>query len=506
MSRLDKKTRNKIREIFKETGTIRSTAKRVGVSRNAVRREIRYPINPGPEARKTSPRPSKLDPYKAKICYLVVEKHLSAVRVLEEIKDLGYEGGYSILKDYIRTVRPKRGRGPTSPIDHPPGHEGQMDWSPHNVTLAGRQQVVHTGSIVLCFSRWLYMRFALDETIESVIHLHEDAFKELEAVPATMTYDNMTTVGFHRGPGDVWINPQFKAFADEYGFDIIILPPGAKDRHGMVERPFHYIENNFLAGREFADLEDLNRRGDLWRYEVANVRIHGTLRERPIDRLKRERPFLKPLPQVLAKTYYREVERLIHRDFCVAIDTNRYSASPNLVGNQAKVRLYENHLEIWVNDKMDCRHTYCESRHQRQVLPEHENAFKKLTSQSRLLEKAFLRLGEPAKSYYDGLKRERRAAAGYHLQRILKLADRYGSDVVAGAISYAQRYGAYSADAVMRVVHGKALKRKGKPLPRTQDVPENIKQWLRSCAVENQDLDSYDRLISSIIDDTEDDS
>ena len=78
--------------------------------------------------------------------------------------------------------------------------------------------------------------------------------------------------------------------------------------------------------------------------------------------------------------------------------------------------------------------------------------------------------------------------------------------MVAGAISYAQRYGAYSADSVIRVVHGKALKRKGKPLPKTQDVPENIKQWLRSCAVENQDLDSYNRLISSIIDDTEDDS
>jgi len=506
MSRLDKKSLKKIREIFKETGSIRSTAKRVGVSRNAVRREIRRPIHPGAEARKTSPRPSNLDPYKAKISYLVAEKHLSAVRVLEEIKELGYQGGYSILKDYIRTIRAKRTKGPTAPIDHPPGHEGQMDWSVHRVILGGREQAVHTGSIVLCFSRWFYLGFFMDETIESVIRLHEEAFKELEAVPATMTYDNMTTVGFHKGPGEIWINPRFKAFADEYGFEIIILRPGAKDRHGIVERPFHYIENNFLAGREFADLEDLNRRADLWRHKVANMRVHGTLRERPIDRLKRERPFLKPLPQLLKNTYYKEVDRIIYTDFCVAIDTNRYSASPNLIGNQAKVRLYEEHLEIWVDDKMDCRHTYCQGRHQRQVLPEHENAYRKLTSQGALLEKAFLRIGEPAKSYYDGLKRERGSAAGYHLQRILKLADRYGSDVVAGAISYAQRYGAYSADAIIRVIHGKALKSKGKPLPKTEDVPENIKQWLRSCAVERQDLDAYDRMVSKIIDeDTEED-
>lgn len=279
MSYLDKKTRSKIKQVFGETGSIRATAKKVGVSRNAVRRQIRRSHNPEAKLRTTSKRPSKLDAYKAKIQHLVQEKKLSAVRVLEEIKAIGYEGGYSILKDYIRTIRPKRQRGPTTLIDHPPGHEAQMDWSPHKVILGGREQTVHTGSIVLCFSRWLYMHFFLDETIDNVIRLHEGAFQELGAVPATITYDNMTTVGFHKGPGEVWINPRFKSFAEKLGFEVIILRPGAKDRHGMVERPFHYIENNFLAGREFADTEDLNRRGEVWRHQTANVRIHGTLSE-----------------------------------------------------------------------------------------------------------------------------------------------------------------------------------------------------------------------------------
>ena len=496
MSRLDKKTQKKIMDIYKKTGSIRATEKKVGVSRNAVRRQLRGAIDPGKRAKKASQSPSKLDAYKAKICHLVKEKHLSAVRVLEEIRQLGYQGEYSILTDYIRTIRPKRTRGPTTHIDHAPGHEAQMDWSPHKVIVGGRELTVHIGSIVLCFSRWFYMQFFLDETIESVIRLHEETFKELEAVPATITYDNMTTVGFHKGPGTVWINPEFKAFAEKFGFKVIILPPGAKDRHGIVERPFHYIQNNFLAGRQFSDLEDLNRRGDLWRLQVANVRIHGTLRERPHDRLQRERPFLNPLPRILTNTYYREVERLIQRDFSVAIDTNRYSASPELVGKRAKIRLYEEYLELWVDERMDCRHVYCEGRHQRQVLPEHEAAFKELSSQSTLLENAFMRIGEVAKSYYEGLKKERGNAAGYHLQRILKLADRYGSDVVAGALSYAQRYGAYSSEAIVRVVHGKALRRKGKLPSTTEDMPENIRQWLRTCAVQKQDIKTYDRLIS----------
>jgi len=494
MSRLNEQERKRIRELFQKTGSIRATAERAGVSRNAVRRELRRLAIP--QAVATVARKSKLDPFKDKIGYLVVEKHLSAVRVLEEIRALGFSGGYSILKDYVRIVRPKGRKRPTAPLPHAPRVEAQMDWSPHAIVLAGREQIVHTGSIILCFSRWLFFRHFPDETLEHVIRLHQEAFTELGAVPQTITYDNMTTVGRHTGPGQVWINPVFKTFADTYDFKVIILPPGAKERHGMVERPFHYIENNFLAGREFADLEDLNARADWWRANTANVRIHGTLRERPVDRLQRERPFLKPLPQTKEDACYREVDRQIHRDFCVAVDTNRYSASPHLIGQEAKVRLYQDHLEIWVNGQLDCRHTYVNARYERKVLPEHEKTYKEITGQHQLLKDAFFRLGPQAQSYYEGLRRERGAGAGYHLQRILQLADRYGSDVIAGALAHAMRYGAFSADAVLRVTRGKAL-RQGRQTA-VHAMPEEIRNWLRSCAVESQDPQFYDQLLGEI--------
>ena len=494
MSRLTEKQQSQIREAFQRTGSIRRTVKETGFSRNAVRRALNpHAVPPAPASH---PRPSKLDPYKAKIGYLVREKDLTAVRVMEEISEVGYKGGYSILKEHIRTIRPRPYRRPAPPIDHPPGQEGQMDWSPHRVILGGRNQIVHTGSIVLCFSRWLFFHHFPDETLENVIRLHEEAFQELGAVPETITYDNMTTVGRHSGPSEVWINPTFQGFADAYGFKIVILPPGAKERHGKVERPFHYIEHNFLAGREFQDMEDLNHRADAWRANTANVRIHGTLRERPVDRLQRERPYLKPLPQRLNALVYKDVDRLIHSDFCVIVNTNRYSVNPNLIGQYAKVRLYDAHLEIWVNQELDCKHTYIQGQYQRQVLPEHEQLYKKITGQTQLLEKAFLRLGQPAQTYYEGLKKHRRAAAGYHLQRILTYADRYGNDVVSGALAYAERYGAYSADAVLRILTGKKPKTNIPP----RDIPENIRQWLRTCAVEKQDLRFYD----SLVDDEED--
>lgn len=495
MSRLKEEKCEDIRKMFKQTGSIRATAKLVHVSRKAVKRVLSgLPC----KASKAILRPSKLDDYKAKIKYLVCEKRLSAVRVLEEIRDLGYSGGYSILKDYVSIVRPKPFRRPTQPIDHPPGHEGQMDWSEEQVIIGGKQQTIHIGSFVLCFSRWLYFDFFSNETMERVVSLHEAAFKELGAVPEIITYDNMTTVGMHVGPGEVWINPAFKRFAESYGFAIVILPPGAKERHGKIERPFGYIKHNFLAGREFHDMDDLVARGHNWRANQANVRIHGTLRERPVDRLIREKPYLKPLPNHLADNVYKQVERLIHTDFCVAIDTNRYSASPRLIGRQAKVRLYRTHLEIWVaadNDALDCKHAYLEGKHQRQVLPEHESLYKAMTGQRRLLEDAFLRIGEVANSYYEGLIKERKAAAGYHLKRIIQYAERYGRDVVAGALTYAAKYDTFSADAVLRIIKGKNPKPGKSSL--NANVPENVRQFLKAYSVEKQELKNYDELIKN---------
>ena len=491
MGRLSNEQKYLIHKAFKETGTIRGTKNITGISRKAIRRELDRITNPIPKVSKGAVRKSKLDPYKAKIVYLVKEKGLSAVRILEEINELGYDGGYSILKDYIRGIRPKNKKRPRPPIDHPPGNEAQMDWSPHKVIIRGKEEIVHTGSIVLCYSRWLFMRHFTDETLESVISLHEKAFQELSAVPEIITYDNMTTVGRHVGPGKVWINPRFDRFAKEYGFEIVILLPGAKERHGKVERPFHYIENNFLAGREFDSMEDLNSRADQWRWNKANVRIHGTLKQKPVDRLAREMPYLKRLPINSLDVNYKEVDRKINIDFCVVIDNKRYSVNPDLIGERAKIRLYKDHLEIWVNNELHCKHMYSEKN--RNVLPEHEDLYKKMTGQKRLLEDAFIRLGEPAKIFYEGLQETRKAAAGYHIQRILKYSDRYGSDIVVGALVYASKHGAYSADSVLQIISGKKLKNQ-----KTMDrVPDNVRQYLEAYAVEKQSLDHYDQVIQN---------
>lgn len=503
----DEKRRQRILATYRSTGSIRATVRRLHISIHVVRRVLRGK----PSERmihNPSPRPSKLDAFRGLVEHLVVEEKLSAVLIFERVRELGYSGGYSILKELVRLIRPRGRRKPTTPLPHPPGAEAQMDWSTYTVLLGCQSTVVYGFSMVSCFSGYLYVRFVVDETLETLQRLHEEALLDIGAVPQKLTYDNMTTVGCHRGPDDVWINPRFEAWARTYGFDIEILPPGRPNLHGCVERPFHYVEHNCLARRPkraFVDLEELNRHAAWWCRERANVRQHGTHRERPVDRLARERPLMKPLPGVSLEAF-ETLWRKVDTDFCVRVDCNRYSVHPRHVGQQATIRLYASRLEILIGRELAGIHTRLPKQaRKRNVLPEHEEAFRQHAPQRALLENAFRRLGTTANEYYEGLRSERGRGAGYHMQRILKLADRHGSGLVIGAMAHAARYGNYSADAVARVLAGRQLTRARRsskaPVSPAPLPPRNVRQWLEALVVETADLAAYDEQINQLQDD-----
>lgn len=495
-----KERRERILATYAELGTIRGTARKLGHSINTIRRVLRGQDEPRLACGRTK-RPSKLDPYRPLIRRLVLEERLSAVLILEELRTLGYEGGASILKSYVRQLRPRAKVRVTTRLEHPPGEEGQVDWSPYSVALAGERTVVQAFCMVLPFSRFVVVRFALDQQLPTLLALHQEAFSLIGAIPRRMTYDNMTTVGRHVGPGEVKLNPHFEAYALAHGFCVHILPPGRPRLHGCVERPFQYIENNCLARARFRfdSLAQLNAHAAWWCEEVANVRVHGTTRERPVDRLERERPLMLPLGFVPPEPH-QSLARLVRNDYSVAVQTNHYSVPPNCVGQPATVKLFAERLEILVGGQTIAVHRRCHGRHQRLVLPEHEEAFAQVSPSRLLLEQAFVRLGPGARDYYEGLRAQRGRGAGYHLQRILKLARRYGPSVVTAAMAHTARYGSFSASAVARVITGpKSSPLSGSKLqsPGAEPPPERVRRWLEGLDVEQRDLSDYDRMLKA---------
>lgn len=492
--------RERILKCFAIEGTVKKTARKLHVGPNTVRKVLKGEQLGRIVMANPAPRPSKLDPYRAVIQRLVLEEHLTGVLVLEELKKLGFDGGHSILRDYIQQIRPDARTEPTTVVEHEPGREGQVDWSPYRVELGGEQTVVHGFSLVLPWSRYMVLDFALDEQLETLLGLHDQAFADIQAIPALMTYDNMTTVGRHVGPGEIWINPRFEAYMKDCGFSVRLIAPGKPNQHASVERPFHYVENNCLRRRRFRfdSLEDLREHGRWWCGNVANVRVHGTTRERPVDRLARERPLMLPLPSARPEVC-QTIHRTVPRDWCVRIDNSRYSVPPRqqYIGRQCKVLLYAARLEIMIGGEVVAVHARHAEPWGRHVLPEHEEEFKRSTPSRRLLEQALVRLGNTARDYHQGLVAERGAGAGYHIQRILRMADRYGSSVVMGAMAQAARYGNYSADAVARVIAGKPTRVRGLRAPADGLVlpPDSVRRWLEGIDVEERDLSDFDRML-----------
>jgi transposase len=474
-----------IRRLIAEGEPIKSVARTVGVDVKTIRRVLRGPLE-------RPRRASKLDPYRPLIQRLVCEDDWTGVLVMKEIQALGYTGGYSMLKEYVRTLRPKSTRRGHLRFETEPGVQAQVDLSPYEVLLAGQPTDVVCFSFVLGYSRWQSMRFSRHADAHAVCYGHVLAFEEAEGVPQEILYDRMKQVVLESHRHHVIFHPLFAALRDHYGFKAAPLAPGYKEGKGKVENPFRYVEGNFLLSHRrsgFADLEDLNAKAQEWLDTVARVRTHGTTRELPVDRLMTERPRLLPLPADRFEAAEVE-ERLVGDDFCVAWLTNRYSVPPRFVGQSAKVKVLEGKLIVVIRGHAVAEHAVQETRHKRYILPEHEAEFRAQSTSRHVLREQFRRLGPAAPEFEDGLIREHGGAAGYHMSKILGLAERVGSPRVGEALRHAARYAAFSYQAVFRIVEGRTDRPAIVPA-QPGPLPQHIHEYLRGAGEHQRPLSAY---------------
>jgi transposase len=422
---------------------------------------VRRLIRPKPARRK---RKSKLDSFRPVIKQLVCTEGLSAVLVLEEIRALGYTGGYSVLKQYVRSIRPKAIRRPHLRFETDPGKQAQVDLSPYTVLFQSEPTPVVCFSFVLGYSRWQFLRFFRRADAHAVCHAHILAFEEAGGVPHQILYDRMKQIVLESYRHRTVLHPLFDAMRLHYaGFEATPLPAGYKEGKGKVENPFGYAEGNFL---------------------------------------KRHRGRLLPLPAHRFEAA-KVVDRLVGDDFCVAWDSNRYSVPPRLVGHTLKVRVLEGWLEAKQDREVVSRHRVRDTRHKRYVLPEHEAEFREHSTSRHVLSEQFLRLGPSARDFVDGLITEHRGAAGYHMSRILALAENAGVPRVAEAIRHAVRYGAFDFNAVARIVKGKTDKPLAVP-PASGPLPEHIAEYLRGAGEHQRPLENYEQFLLELTEELED--
>ena len=257
---------------------------------------------------------------------------------------------------------------------------------------------------------------------------------------------------------------------------------------------FKFVYSSLLQGSTFHDLEDLNRKAEAWLREVAWVRRHGTTQERPRDRLDEERPYLIPLPGRPFLAAWVE-ERLVGYDFCIAWDTNRYSVSPSCVGRSVQAMELDGILDIYLQGEIIARHPLRPTRHRRYILPEHESEFREHSTSRHVLQEQFLRLGEIAQTFAEGLLQAQGGAAGYHIAQILKLADAVGVPRVLEALRHATRYGAFSHTSIVRIVRGRQPARQRASRFPAESSPHNVTEYLKASGHRQRSLQHYERLL-----------
>jgi transposase len=403
--------------------------------------------------RQTSPRPSKLDSFKGQIVRWLANHPYTTAQIFLRLRESGYSGGISIVKDYVRQVRPPRSPAFLT-LSFAPGECAQVDWGQFgSINVGNTRRRLSFFVMVLCYSRLLYVQFTLSETMEHFLDAHANAFAFFGGVPGKCMVDNLKSAILQRAVGEAPVfNPRYKDFADHYGFSIAPCGVGQAHEKGRVENAVGYVKKNFLAGLEPSDFSQLNPAARQWLQTVANVRLHGSTKRQPVEMFAAERPSLKPLP---SRPY--DLGMILparaNSQFRVRVDTNAYSVPAEYAGSALTLKLYPDHLCLYHQDKLIARHVRCYDRHRDIEDPDHPRALlqqRRRASDQKLLLR-LLSLTPKAEAFYQALA-ERRLNVLHHVRKIVALSEIYGPERTARAIQDALEFGAFSCEYIANLL------------------------------------------------------
>ena len=407
--------------------------------------------------RKSTPRPSKLDPFKPQIRQMLETYPYSAAQVWQRLREQGFAGGYSLVKAYVRTVRPRR-QPAFLKLAFAPGECAQVDWGSFGSVRVGQtHRRLSFFVLVLCYSRLMYVEFTVSQTMEHFLACHHHAFEFIGGVPGSIMVDNLKSAVLKRALGQAPVfNPKYEAFSKHYGFRIVPCNVGKGNEKGRVENGVGYVKKNFLAGLDIADFSMLAPAVTHWLDTVANVRVHGETRQPPLELWPSEKPHLGPLPvhpfDIATISQVRA-----SRQFRITLDTNRYSVPAHLAGQALTLKTYPDRLCLYHQTQLVARHPRSYDRHQDVEDPDHPKPLLEQRKKARdhKVFMRFLALSPQAELYYRQLEL-RRLNPHHHVRKIVALSDIYPQEAVARALADALEYGAFAADYIANLLEQRA--------------------------------------------------
>jgi transposase len=448
---------------FQQGQSNRSIAKDLGIDRKTVSRYRAWAVEQGllagplpslsdlhqllGETLNGSPPPqntSTVEPYREMVVALR-KKGVEIAAVHERLKDQGYTGSYASVYRFVSHLEPHT-PDVTVRVETRPGEEAQVDFG-----YAGKMIDRETGKLrktwvfvmTLSWSRHQYVEFVFDQKAETWLRLHRNAFACFGGVPERIVPDNLKAAIVRGCWGD---EPQaqqsYRECAEHYDFLIAPCRPRTPEHKGKVESGVRYVKRNFLGGREPTTIVQANRDARRWVNTTAGQRVHGTTKERPLERFEVERTVLKSLPHSpYDMAVWKQVK--LHRDCHLIFDQAYYSAPFRLVGQQLWVRGGSREVQIYTSDyQVVATHTRAHRPGRRVTnldhLPHHKVPGLLLTRESCRQQAAAIgpSTQEVVGRLLDHRPEDRLRTAG----RLLRLADRFGQERLEAACARALRF------------------------------------------------------------------
>ncbi len=300
----------------------------------------------------------------------------SAQILFQELRrDRGYEGSYETVKRFVAPLRELQSVAELTQMrfETPPGQQSQIDWGQAAVPFRSGRRSVHFFVLTLGYCRRSFYWPAPVERMSQFLEAHERAFDHFGGHTHEHLYDRARTVCHPDGHtvGRVVWNSTFKSFADYWNFEPRLCRPYRAQTKGKVESGVKYLKYNFLPGREFVDVVDLSEQLAEWNITIADVRIHGTTHERPIDRFQAERAHLVPTAGHPSYAHEGRYSRIVASDSLVSFQTNYYSVPFHLIGQTVEVQAIEGQVRIYHRGHTVAEHPLLTGQHQLRILPEH---------------------------------------------------------------------------------------------------------------------------------------
>jgi transposase len=350
---------------------IAEIARQLDLDRKTVRRCLRQ------QTWQPYQRPTRTDTLLAEHAKFLRERApqvgYSAQVLWQELRQRGFTGSYQTVKRFVRPLRAVEALAERATVrfETAPGQQSQIDWGSARVHFRHQPVVLHLFVLTLGYSRRHYMEPTLNERVPEFLEAHERAFEHFGGHTREHLYDRPRTICSPDGQGGVVWNATFQSFARYWGFEPRLCRPYRAQTKGKVESGVKYLKRNFLAGRLFIDLKDASEQWTEWNATVADVRVHGTTHQPPLERFTEERIHL--LPRAARPGYRLEARftRIVADDFLVSLDSNRYSVPFSLIGHTVEVDRRDGQIRIHHRGKLVAAHAELPGRHGVAVLPEH---------------------------------------------------------------------------------------------------------------------------------------